>query len=160
MRNNPVAIAKWHHLFPSRTQKLSTCTSKVLGRRRPGRLDSCWFYVFLHPASAGCKLCFLYGGCGEVVNTLDCGSSTRGFKSHKSPQSQGYSSIGRVVVSKTIGCGFKSYCPCHGICNLLRFSNGGGFCFHKNRKSVIAAIKTCRTRMSYTSGLLRYLLLA
>ena len=20
---------------------------------------------------------------------------------------------GRVVVSKTIGCGFKSYCPCH-----------------------------------------------
>ena len=29
------------------------------------------------------------------------------------PILQGYSSIGRVVVSKTIGCGFKSYCPCH-----------------------------------------------
>ena len=25
---------------------------------------------------------------------------------------QGYSSIGRVAVSKTVGCGFKSYCPC------------------------------------------------
>ena len=33
------------------------------------------------------------------------------------PILQGYSSIGRVVVSKTIGCGFKSYCPCHEINN-------------------------------------------
>ena len=31
------------------------------------------------------------------------------------PILQGYSSIGRVVVSKTIGCGFKSYCPCQRI---------------------------------------------
>ena len=27
--------------------------------------------------------------------------------------SQGYSSIGRATVSKTVGCEFKSYCPCH-----------------------------------------------
>ena len=26
-----------------------------------------------------------YGGCGEAVNTLDCGSSMRGFDPHKSP---------------------------------------------------------------------------
>lgn len=26
-----------------------------------------------------------YGGCGEVVNTADCGSVTRGFESHHSP---------------------------------------------------------------------------
>ena len=26
-----------------------------------------------------------YGGRGEVVNTLDCGSSTRGFDPHRSP---------------------------------------------------------------------------
>ena len=46
------------------------------------------------------------------------------------PILQGYSSIGRVVVSKTIGCGFKSYCPCHEIHNPLRSSNGAGFfCF-------------------------------
>ena len=31
------------HLFPSRTQKLSTHTPKVLGWRRPGRLGSCRF---------------------------------------------------------------------------------------------------------------------
>ena len=50
-----------------------------------------------------------------MVNTLDCGSSTHGFDPHRSPHLQGYSSIGRVVVSKTIGCGFKSYCPCQRI---------------------------------------------
>ena len=26
---------------------------------------------------------------------------------------QGYSSVGRVLVSKTMGRGFKSFCPCH-----------------------------------------------
>ena len=96
------------HLFPSRTQKLSTHTPKVLGWRRPGRLGSCRF----ERTSALCGRS-VYGGRGEVVNTLDCGSSTHGFDPHRSPHTQGYSSIGRVVVSKTIGCGFKSYCPCH-----------------------------------------------
>ena len=28
---------------------------------------------------------WVYGGRGEVVNTLDCGSSTRGFDPHRSP---------------------------------------------------------------------------
>ncbi len=60
------------------------------------------------------------GGRGEVVNTLDCGSSTRGFDPHRSPHYfeymlQGYSSIGRATVSKTVGCEFDSYCPCHFI---------------------------------------------
>ena len=100
------------HLFPSRTQKLSTHTPKVLGWRRPGRLGSCRF----ERTSALCGRS-VYGGRGEVVNTLDCGSSTHGFDPHRSPHLQGYSSIGRVVVSKTIGCGFKSYCPCHEIKN-------------------------------------------
>ena len=104
------------HLFPSRTQKLSTHTPKVLGWRRPGRLGSCRF----ERTSALCGRS-VYGGRGEVVNTLDCGSSTHGFDPHRSPHTQGYSSIGRVVVSKTIGCGFKSYCPCHEMCNLRRF---------------------------------------
>ena len=44
---NPVAIAEWFHLFPSRTQSLSTHTSKVLGWRRPGRIESCW--LMTHP---------------------------------------------------------------------------------------------------------------
>ena len=28
---------------------------------------------------------YFYGGCGEVVNTLDCGSSMHGFDPHHSP---------------------------------------------------------------------------
>ena len=31
------------------------------------------------------------------------------------PAPQGYSSTGRVAVSKTVGCGFDSYCPCQEI---------------------------------------------
>ena len=34
-------MAKGIHLFPSRTQQLSPYTSKVLGWKRPGRIDSC-----------------------------------------------------------------------------------------------------------------------
>ena len=51
----PVVMAKGVHLFPSRTQKLSPYTSKVLGWKRPGRIDSCrlkkkhtlWYVSFL-----------------------------------------------------------------------------------------------------------------
>ena len=32
-----------------------------------------------------------YGGCGEVVNTPDCGSGMRGFDPHHSPIFLGYS---------------------------------------------------------------------
>ncbi len=32
------------------------------------------------------------------------------FKEHN--ETQGYSSAGRITVSKTAGRGFKSYCPC------------------------------------------------
>ena len=67
----------------------------------------------------------LNGGSGEVVNTSDCGSDMRGFDPHESPQ-QGYSSIGRATVSKTVGCEFNSYCPCHlRIFSALLF--GGAF---------------------------------
>jgi hypothetical protein len=34
-------MAKGFHLFPYRTQQLSPYTSKVLGWKRPGRIDSC-----------------------------------------------------------------------------------------------------------------------
>ena len=49
-------MAKGVHLFPSRTQKLSPYTSKVLGWKRPGRIDSCrlikkhtlWYVSFFY----------------------------------------------------------------------------------------------------------------
>ena len=34
-------MAKRFHLFPFRTQKLSSFTSKILGWRRPGKIDRC-----------------------------------------------------------------------------------------------------------------------
>ena len=57
-------MAKGVHLFPSRTQKLSPYTSKVLGWKRPGRIDSCrlikeaylmvCFFLFTGKGSATC----------------------------------------------------------------------------------------------------------
>ena len=38
---NPVAIARRIHLYPCRTQKLSSFTSMILGGRLPGKVDSC-----------------------------------------------------------------------------------------------------------------------
>ena len=38
---NPVTMAERYHLFPSRTQQLSSHASKVLGWKRPGRIDCC-----------------------------------------------------------------------------------------------------------------------
>ena len=35
-----VLIAMWVHLFPSRTQKLSTCAPTILGGRLPGKIGN------------------------------------------------------------------------------------------------------------------------
>ena len=40
-RKNPVVMALRTHLFPYRTQKLSSIASMVLGGRPPGRVDRC-----------------------------------------------------------------------------------------------------------------------
>ena len=41
LHKNPVTIARRIHLFPCRTQKLSSFTSMILGGRPPGKVDSC-----------------------------------------------------------------------------------------------------------------------
>ena len=38
----PVAIEKRIHLYTYRTQKLSFSSSKILGWRRPGKIEHCW----------------------------------------------------------------------------------------------------------------------
>ena len=38
--NQSVLIAVRPHLFPFRTQKLSSLSSKILGRQRPGKIDN------------------------------------------------------------------------------------------------------------------------
>ena len=46
-----MAIAKWIHLFPSRTQKLSTSTATIVGRA-PAKIASCWVFFMSDPLSA------------------------------------------------------------------------------------------------------------
>ena len=40
----PVVITARPHLFPSRTQKLSSLVPKILGWRRPGKIGCCRFF--------------------------------------------------------------------------------------------------------------------
>ena len=92
-----VAILRWIHLFPFRTQQLSIARSKVLGGRPPGRIDSCQMQgtleserPLLYTANIAVRQLHKQdGGFGEAVNTPDCGSGTRGFDPHKSPQNTG-----------------------------------------------------------------------
>ena len=64
----PVVMAKGVHLFPSRTQKLSPYTSKVLGWKRPGRIDSCrlkkkhtlWYVSFFIATGKGSAICIAF----------------------------------------------------------------------------------------------------
>ena len=41
---NPVTIARRSHLFPSRTQKLSSLALMILGGRLPGKVGRCRFF--------------------------------------------------------------------------------------------------------------------
>ena len=41
LSSKPVLMAVRFHLFPSRTQKLSSPVSKILGWRRPGKIERC-----------------------------------------------------------------------------------------------------------------------
>lgn len=43
-KRNPVAIAGRTHLYPSRTQKLSSPALMILGGRLPGKVGRCRFY--------------------------------------------------------------------------------------------------------------------
>ena len=43
-QENPVIMAERTHLYPSRTQKLSSPAPKILGGRLPGKIGHCRFY--------------------------------------------------------------------------------------------------------------------
>ena len=60
LKENLVAIAKWTHLFPSRTQKLSTLALIIVGWiARKGR------------SSPSC-LSKMYASVAQLVRALDC----------------------------------------------------------------------------------------
>ena len=44
LSSKPVLMAVRFHLFPSRTQKLSSPVSKILGWRRPGKIERCRYF--------------------------------------------------------------------------------------------------------------------
>ena len=77
-------MAKGVHLFPSRTQKLSPYTSKVLGWKRPGRIDSCrlkqirhtsryalFVYLLLKLFSVFLTICYLPLFCLSITMMID-----------------------------------------------------------------------------------------
>ena len=66
--NNPVVMAKGIHLFPSRTQQLSPYTSKVLGWKRPGRIDSCRLKKIHHIFRYGVFFYFIRSYLSEQVS--------------------------------------------------------------------------------------------
>ena len=58
--HNPVTIAERLHLFPSRTQKLSSLALKILGGKLPGKLGRRRF--FLRPHGQAVKTSPFHGG--------------------------------------------------------------------------------------------------
>ena len=83
---NPVTIAKRIHPFPSRTRKLSSLTSMILGGRPPGKVDSC-----RNQESEAIRILGLYSSLAQLaehaaVNRVVAGSSpARGAKQRKHP---------------------------------------------------------------------------
>ncbi len=90
----PVTIAKRIHLFPSRTQKLSSLAPIILGGQLPGKVGRCRF-IWSHgqavktpPFHGGNRGSIprgitTYARLAELADALDLGSSGRpwGFKS-------------------------------------------------------------------------------
>ena len=62
---------------------------------------------------------------------------------------QGYSSVGRVLVSKTMGRGFKSFCPCQNEKDHQKviFFVLTGFCIEGLERSVVNdSLNGCQSR--------------
>ena len=63
---NPVAIAKRIHLYPSRTQKLSSLALKILGGQPPGKLGRRRFF-FLRRFHYGIFFFYVF-----LMKFIDC----------------------------------------------------------------------------------------
>ena len=70
---NPVTMAERNHLFPSRTQQLSSHASKVLGWKRPGRIDCCRFRKNPFTPTRKGVFCRLKLGCVRLPNAVSTG---------------------------------------------------------------------------------------
>ena len=64
----PVAIEKRIHLYPYRTQKLSFSSSKILGWRRPGKIEHCWNII--KPTARGWFFVFSTLLCKKISSVL------------------------------------------------------------------------------------------
>ena len=58
-KENPVTIAGRLHLFPSRTQKLSSLAPMILGGKLPGKVGRCRFF---RPHGQAVKTSPFHGG--------------------------------------------------------------------------------------------------
>ncbi len=69
-----VPIAERFHLFPFRTQKLSSFASKILGGRLPGKIDRCRHYRTQQVLLAE----FLYSSVAQSVERLTVNQDVTG----------------------------------------------------------------------------------
>ena len=72
---DPVAIERRIHLFSYRTQKLSFLSSKILGWRRPGKIEHCW--ITIKATARGCFFvfvsCSIFPGEDNTEQVGSCG---------------------------------------------------------------------------------------
>ena len=67
-----MAIEKRIHLYTYRTQKLSFSSSKILGWRRPGKIEHCWNII-----KAGAWACFFVWKSLNAKDSLQCSAHFR-----------------------------------------------------------------------------------
>ena len=124
-------IAMWVHLFPSRTQKLSTSAPTILGGRLPGKIGNAntresgmFLALFFYMGTSGPSTCFLLGcpvnvlGDGAPSSLTDPGHSLRSLYP---PQA----ALPSLPIPNTE---VKHICPCCGARHLRRRRSGFLIC--------------------------------
>ena len=103
---NPVVIARRSHPFPSRTRKLSSLASTILGGQLPGKIERCRNkYKRADKVNRLCPLCLYI--CGKWVHTKHGPTTKYRYSSIEKAYPQNstkyqYSSIAQSVERMTV----------------------------------------------------------
>ena len=111
----PVIMAMRTHLFPFRTQKLSSSTAKVLDHPRSGRIASCRISKMKHPHSwVFYFLTQLAIRQGRTRATVNRTADTR------CPWSPRWANAKRKAFAVPERCGYKPYAPRESSCRISK----------------------------------------
>ena len=80
VEKNPVAMMRWVHLFPYRTQKLSTVMQTIVGRRRPVKICRCRILYEEHRVKSRCFLFYVERLFNEFIIIYIFENFLRNFK--------------------------------------------------------------------------------